>query len=112
MDDIYLPDDEELGSTMTFKRSPMVEEFKTPAKQTVEASSLVKVSFDRFVHLVANRSFLEVVERNKDEEVVLSTNLLTDLANAKRVAPDTRGPLLLLAGLGFGILLGYFFFNV
>ncbi len=82
------------------------------AQQASEPSSLVKVNFDRFVVLVASRSFMEVVERNKDEEVVISTNLLTDLANAKRSAPETKMPLIFIGALSLGILLGYIFFHV
>ena len=51
------------------------------------------------------------MEKNKDEDVILSTNLLTDLANARRFSPNTRGPLMILGGIAVGFLIAYFFFN-
>ena len=119
MDDIFLPDETEDSpdTEVEFERSEIevdkVEhadhvEHKHPSG--VEASGYVKLTFGRFVTLVANHSFEDVVDRNQDEDVILSTNLLTDLANARRFSPNTRGPLMVLGGLLFGILLGYFLF--
>ncbi len=110
MDDIYLPEENESDEPIEFERRA-VEQEKPTHPSGVNASSYVKISFDRFVTLVANHSFLDVVERNKDEEVILSTNLLTDLANARRFSPSTRGPLMIMGGLVVGILFGYLLFN-
>lgn len=77
----------------------------------VSASDFVKITFDRFVTLVANHSFSDVVENNRNEEVIISTNLLTDLANSRRFVPSTRVPLMILGGIVVGILFGYFLFN-
>lgn len=105
MDDIYLPDEDD--ENVEFERKEL-----TPEKEAdTGASKRVSVSFDRFVILVADHSFEEVVERNKDEEVIISTNLLADLANAKRVAPQQKGTLLALSGAVLGILVGYFLFT-
>ncbi|QQR55265.1 hypothetical protein IPG41_01755 [Candidatus Peregrinibacteria bacterium] len=105
MDDIYLPDEDEEGIAFERKElSPEKEAENLPSKR-------VSVSFDRFVLLVAQHSFEEVVERNKDEEVVISTNLLTDLANARRTVPQQKGTLLALSGAVLGILIGYFLFT-
>lgn len=104
MDDIFLPDEEE--EDIEFERREV-----TPEKEPDGApSKRVAVSFDRFVLLVAQHSFEEVVERNKDEEVVISTNLLTDLANARRTAHQQKGSMIALAGAVLGILVGYFLF--
>lgn len=110
MDDIFLPnEDESTDVDVEFERTEIeADEYGHPSG--VEASDYVKITFDRFVTLVANHSFLDVVERNKDEDVILSTNLLTDLANARRFSPSTRGPVMVLAGIVVGILLGYFLF--
>lgn len=110
MDDIYLPEEEE-DEGIEFERRALEEE-KPSHPSGVNASGYVKITFDRFVTLVANHSFLDVVERNKDEEVILSTNLLTDLANAKRFSPATKTPVMILGGVVVGILLGYLVFNV
>lgn len=109
MDDIYLPQEGEPEEPIEFEKKAIEEEVSPSVSPN--ASNYVKITFDRFVTLVANHSFLEVVERNKNEEVILSTNLLTDLANARRFSPRTRGPLMVIAGLAFGILLGYFLFQ-
>jgi hypothetical protein len=116
MDDIFLPDESEDDSFegAPFQRSeisPRAEAGSPPEKTSaLQASDHVKITFDRFVTLVANHSFVDVVERNKDEEVILSTNLLTDLANARRFTPNAKGPILLIAGIVIGILFAYFLF--
>ncbi len=110
MDDIFLPDEtEDLLEPVEFERAAVQMPSANHASG-VDASDFVKLTFDRFVTLVANHSFAEVVERNKNEDVIIRTNLLTDLANSRRIAPNTRGPLLALAGFLFGILVAYFLF--
>ena len=109
MDDIYLPEEESDDSIEFEKRS--LEEEKPTHPSGVSPSGYVKITFDRFVTLVANHSFVEVVERNKDEEIIMSTNLLTDLANARRFSPGTKGPVMVMGGLAIGILFGYLIFN-
>jgi hypothetical protein len=115
MDDIFLPEEDytEDSVPVEFERAS-IEKASQPATPAhpagVNASAYVKVTFGRFVALVANHSFNEVVERNQDEEVILSTNLLTDLANARRFAPSTRGSVMVLGGVLLGILFGYFLF--
>lgn len=110
MDDIYIPDeDSEEQERVTFERQPL-EDLRASHPSGLSASDYVKITFDRFVTLVANHSFLDVIERNKDEEVILSTNLLTDLANSRRFSPNTRTPLLVMGGIALGIFVGYFLF--
>ncbi|MBT4385012.1 hypothetical protein HOD30_04675 [Candidatus Peregrinibacteria bacterium] len=111
MDDIFFPDESEettVEPPVEFERAAIEKNDGHPSG--VDASNYVKVTFGRFVALVANHSFVEVVERNEDEEVILSTNLLTDLANARRFSPNTKGPVMIVGGIVFGILLGYFLF--
>jgi hypothetical protein len=113
MDDIIIPDeneDEDEAVPVAFEKQAL-EGSRGGHPSGLNPSGYVKISFDRFVALVANHSFLETVERNKNEEVVLSTNLLTDLANARRYSPNTRMPLLIAGGIAVGILLGYLIFN-
>jgi hypothetical protein len=113
MDDIFFPDESEDDSVesepvVQFERAAIEKNDGHPSG--IDASNYVKVTFGRFVALVANHSFVEVVERNENEEVILSTNLLTDLANARRFSPNTKGPVMIIGGIVFGILLGYFLF--
>lgn len=50
------------------KVSPM----ESPA---ADPKDLIKVKFDKFVTLVASRDFISVLEKNKDEDIILSSNL-------------------------------------
>lgn len=72
-----------------------------------EPASRVKITFGRFVSLVANHSFLDVVEKNSGEEVIISTNLLTDLANAHDGQTERKMPIVFVLGLIVGIGLTY-----
>ncbi|KKT18889.1 MAG: hypothetical protein UW03_C0028G0005 [Candidatus Peregrinibacteria bacterium GW2011_GWA2_43_8] len=72
-----------------------------------EPASKVKITFGRFVSLVANHSFLDIVEKNSDEEVIISTNLLTDLANAHDGQTERKLPVVFVLGLIVGIGLTY-----
>lgn len=110
MDDIYFPDEADGQEHALFDKKELTPE-PDLHPSGLKASQYVKISFDRFVTLVANHSFLEVVERNKNEDVVISTNLLTDLANARRGAPNTKSSLMIVAGIVVGIFLGYILFT-
>lgn len=68
----------------------------------------VAITFGRFVKLVANHSYLDVVERNTDEEVTMSTNLLTDLANAHDRQTERKLPIVFLVGIVLGVAVTYF----
>lgn len=115
MDDIYLPEEDEMLEEVTFEKAAVSSPASTSSTPThpsgTSPSDYVRITFDRFVALVANHAFLDVVERNKDEEVILSTNLLTDLANARRFAPNPKPYLMVAAGIFAGIFLGYLFFQ-
>lgn len=112
MDDIFLPDETPVMQEDTgFRKKSLDDKEATPVHAGPHASTHIKITFDRFVTLVANHSFIDVVERNKDEEIIMSSNLLTDLANSRGLSPKTRGPLLLAAGIVIGIFIAYFIFN-
>ena len=118
MDDIILPDEEDslLIRPMTDKEEADVDFEKTPITDDLPGPSLgpltsatnqVTVNFAKFVQLVANHSFIDIVDKNADEEVVVSGNLLTDLANAHDRTKEKRMPLMFVAGLVIGIILTY-----
>ena len=73
-----------------------------------QPANRVAITFGRFVKLVANHSFLDVVERNSKEEVVISTNLLTDLANAHDRGTERKLPVVFLVGIVIGVAVTYF----
>lgn len=64
----------------------------------------VKLKFDKFVTLVASHAYEDVFNKHRDEDVIISTDLLTDLANAHEEKADTKVPLIFV----FGIILGVF----
>lgn len=67
----------------------------------------VKVSFDNFVNLVANHNYEEVIEKNKNEDVIVSSNLLADLANAHEQEEERRIPAIFIIGVVLGIVVTY-----
>lgn len=70
-------------------------------------SEKVKVRFDKFVQLVAMHDFEKVLDKSGDEEVTVSTNLLTDLANAHNGREDRKISYVFVAGLIIGIVVTY-----
>lgn len=108
MDDMFIPDEEGEEHEALFEKKEIEPERNGTAEQ---ASDYIQITFDRFVTLVANHSFLEVVEKNKDQKVIISANLLTDLANARRYSSHPKGSLVAAFGIVLGVLLGYFLFT-
>jgi hypothetical protein len=68
----------------------------------MKSYSKVKVKFENFVNLIASHAYEDVFEKHADEDVILSTDLLADLANAHEEKKDRKVPLIFV----FGILLG------
>lgn len=69
----------------------------------------VKVKFEKFVQLVATHDFEGVMKHHADEDIILSTNLLTDLANAHEEQPNENKklPIFLIVGIIIGVVLTY-----
>ena len=65
--------------------------------------SKVKVKFDKFVNLVASHAYEEVFEKHVDEDIIVSTDLLTDLANAHEEKSDRKMPVIFLVGIVLGV---------
>lgn len=63
----------------------------------------VKVKFDKFVALVETHDCDEVFESHMDEDIIISTGLLADLANAHEEKPDRKIPFLLVVAFLVGI---------
>lgn len=109
MDDMFIPDEADGDEQEALFEKKEIE----PERADIagQASDFIQITFDRFVTLVANHSFLEVVEKNKDQKVIISANLLTDLANARRYTSHPKGTLVAVGGIVLGVLLGYFLFT-
>lgn len=76
-----------------------------------EPKELVKVKFGNFVKLVATRDFEKILEENENEDLIMSSNLLTDLASAMDEKKEKRLPVIFLVGLALGVLLTYILIN-
>lgn len=72
----------------------------------------VKVKFDKFMNLVASHAYEEVFEKHEDEDVIISTDLLTDLANAHEEKRDTKVPIIFVIGLVLGVVLTWLLFKL
>lgn len=85
------------------------EEMQVSAVVTEEpkAAEKVKVSFSNFVQLVANHNYEEVINKNEDEDVIVSSNLLADLANAHEQEEERRIPAIFIIGVVLGIVVTY-----
>jgi hypothetical protein len=81
------------------------------AKEAAEPKELIKVKFEKFVQLVATKDFLEVLERNRDENIVLSSNLLTELASATEDRSEKKSPVVFIVGLAIGVIITYLLIN-
>ena len=76
----------------------------------LDVNTTVKMKFPNFAKLVATHSFEDILERNKDSDVVLSADLLADLANADLVDDEKkRRVILVLGGVALGILIALVF---
>ncbi len=77
-----------------------------------EPKEIVKVNFRKFVQLIASHDLEEVLKNNEQENVVLSSNLLTELAGAHDEGKEGRKtPVILLVGLAMGFVLAYILFS-
>ncbi len=72
-----------------------------------EPKELVKVKFAKFVQLVTARDCSEVIAAHEDTDIVMSSNLLTELAGAHDEHEERKIPLVFLVGLAIGVVLTY-----
>lgn len=80
-------------------------------KEKPEPTELIKVKFEKFVQLVATKDFIEVLERNRDEDLVMSSNLLTELASATEEKSERKTPVIFIVGLAIGVIITYLLIN-
>jgi len=102
----------EQGSEQEAEPEQYFEEPASPAIQDQEPRDTVKVNFRKFVQLVASHDLEEVLKNNENENVILSSNLLTELAGAHDEEKEGRKtPIILLVGLAMGFVLAYILFS-
>ena len=85
-----------------------VEQVLAQVPQDVAPLDFVNVKFSKFVQLVTSRDCSEVVNANMDENVVISSNLLAELAGTHDGGEEKKIPLVFLIGLAIGVVLTYF----
>jgi len=84
--------------------SPVTEE----EISSLKASENVKVKFDKFVNLVASKVNPEMLEKYMDEDVIVGTNLLTELASAEKEDKENKKvPLMFVLGILIGVGIAY-----
>jgi len=72
----------------------------------------VRIKFDKFVTLVATHTYEDILRKNADQDVIISTNLLTDLANAHEDDTGSKKvPILFAAGIVLGIVIAWLIFR-
>lgn len=74
-------------------------------KATNQTYSKVMVKFEKFVNLVASHAYEEIFEKYREEDVIISTDLLTDLANAHEEKSDKKVPMMFIIGIALGGIL-------
>lgn len=91
------------GSDTSEEVEEIIVEEREPGEQ-------VKVKFDKFVQLVATHNFEEVLKEHANEDIIMNSNLLMDLASAHEddePEDPKRQPMLIGVGVVIGIVLAY-----
>jgi len=74
----------------------------------LKASDNVKVKFDKFVNLVVSKADAEMMEKYMDEDIIVGTNLLTELASVQKEDKEGKKvPIMFILGILIGIGLAY-----
>jgi hypothetical protein len=87
------------------------EVIKMPLTSPPEPKDTIKVKFGKFVQLVANHDFAEVIDAHTDDEIIMSSNLLTELAGASDKKEERKIPFVFLIGIAIGVVLTFIFFS-
>lgn len=83
---------------------------KSESSKVAEAASLVKMKFPNFAKLTATHSFEDILEKNKDEDIIISADLVADLANADLIDDEQKKRVIfVLGGVVLGILIAFIF---
>jgi hypothetical protein len=84
---------------------------RMPVMEEREPKDTIKVKFSKFVQLVTNHDFEDVIETHANDEIIMSSNLLTDLAGASDRKEERKIPLVFIVGIAIGVVLTYIFFS-
>lgn len=79
--------------------------------ETMVPKDIIRVKFGTFVGLVANHDMEEVVAANAEKDIIMDSNLLTELASSRDEREERKIPLVFLVGIAIGVVLTYIFFS-
>ncbi|MBI5152240.1 hypothetical protein HZA39_01795 [Candidatus Peregrinibacteria bacterium] len=105
--------EEEPEAENEFEVQPLEEKQAAAVSLEADAKDYVKVKFGNFVQLIANHDFRSVIERHLEEDIIMKTNLLTDLANAhsEEQKKGSSWPIIFAVGIVLGIIAAYVLFK-
>ncbi len=87
------------------------ESFRVPDIEELVPKDTIRVKFGKFVQLVQNHDFVDVIEAHAEDEIIMTSNLLTELAGAHDKREEKKIPLVFLIGIVIGVVLTYIFFS-
>lgn len=73
------------------------------------AHDRVKVKFEKFVNLIATHAYEDIIQKHEDDDIIISTDLLADLANAHEEKPERKTPLVFIFGIALGLFVAWIF---
>lgn len=89
-----------------------VEDDELVDKAYSRASNKVKVKFDKFVNLIMTHDCGEILDRHVDEEIVMTTDLLADLANCPEERTEKKGSAIFVGGIVLGLIVSWLIFKI
>ncbi|MBD3330021.1 hypothetical protein GF354_00655 [Candidatus Peregrinibacteria bacterium] len=82
---------------------------KISAKEmaNMNVSGKIRISFEKFVNLIATHDYEEIYSKNIDQDVIISTDLLADLANSHQLSEENtrKVPYFFIGGIILGIII-------
>jgi len=75
------------------------------------STDMVKVKFEKFVSLVANHDYEDMLERHTGEEIYMKADLLTELADIPVEKPEKKFPTIFVFGLIVGGVIAWLLFK-
>ncbi len=76
-----------------------------------EPHDFVKVKFPKFVQLVSTHDCTEVMRNYENADIVMSSDLLTELAGTHDEKEEKKIPLVFIVGIAIGVVLTYLLLN-
>lgn len=104
---------EEVEQSTPVQEEPTLQQQPTPLLEAdqLNPKDLIKVNFATFVELVASQDVEKIIEQHTNQELIMSTNLLSKLASLRDNREEKKIPLVFLVGIAIGVVLTYIFFS-